>query len=279
MDSVGFTSPLTEKSFDFTSEERIYNWWDSQGYFKPNDDSDGEPFVISMPPPNVTGSLHMGHAMFVTLEDIMVRYHRMKGRPTLWLPGTDHAGIATQLVVEKMLASQGIKRADLSREEFTSRVWEWKEKYGGTITNQIKRLGASCDWTREHFTLDDQLSRSVVEAFVRLHEKGLIYQGSYMVNWSPSLQTAVSDLEVEYSEEPGFLYHIKYRVAGGSKSDFLTIATTRPETLFGDVAIAVHPEDDRYSKYIGRQAIVPMTFGRFVPIIADRVRYSTSPHF
>lgn len=270
MDSVGFTSPLTEKSFDFTSEERIYNWWDSQGYFKPNDDSDGEPFVISMPPPNVTGSLHMGHAMFVTLEDIMVRYHRMKGRPTLWLPGTDHAGIATQLVVEKMLASQGIKRADLSREEFTSRVWEWKEKYGGTITNQIKRLGASCDWTREHFTLDDQLSRSVVEAFVRLHEKGLIYQGSYMVNWSPSLQTAVSDLEVEYSEEPGFLYHIKYRVAGGSKSDFLTIATTRPETLFGDVAIAVHPEDDRYSKYIGRQAIVPMTFGRFVPIIADR---------
>ncbi|RZC82710.1 hypothetical protein C5167_045496 [Papaver somniferum] len=267
---VGFTSPLTEKSFDFTSEERIYNWWDSQGYFKPNDDSDGEPFVISMPPPNVTGSLHMGHAMFVTLEDIMVRYHRMKGRPTLWLPGTDHAGIATQLVVEKMLASQGIKRADLSREEFTSRVWEWKEKYGGTITNQIKRLGASCDWTREHFTLDDQLSRSVVEAFVRLHEKGLIYQGSYMVNWSPSLQTAVSDLEVEYSEEPGFLYHIKYRVAGGSKSDFLTIATTRPETLFGDVAIAVHPEDDRYSKYIGRQAIVPMTFGRFVPIIADR---------
>lgn len=226
--------------------------------------------MIPMPPPNVTGSLHMGHAMFVTLEDIMVRYFRMKGRPTLWLPGTDHAGIATQLVVERMLASEGIKRTELSREEFTSRVWEWKEKYGGTITNQIKRLGASCDWTREHFTLDEQLSRSVIEAFVRLHEKGLIYQGSYMVNWSPNLQTAVSDLEVEYSEEPGFLYYIKYRIAGGSRSDYLTIATTRPETLFGDTAIAVHPEDERYSKYIGRVAIVPLTFGRHVPIICDR---------
>ncbi|KAJ4971938.1 hypothetical protein NE237_005037 [Protea cynaroides] len=265
-----FTSPETAKSFDFTSEERIYNWWESQGYFKPSFDRGGDPFVVSMPPPNVTGSLHMGHAMFVTLEDIMVRYHRMKGRPTLWIPGTDHAGIATQLVVERMLASEGIKKTELSRDEFTRRVWEWKEKYGGTITNQIRRLGASCDWTREHFTLDEQLSRAVVEAFIRLHEKGLIYQGSYMVNWSPNLQTAVSDLEVEYSEEPGTLYHIKYRVAGGSRSDYLTIATTRPETLFGDTAIAVHPEDDRYSKYVGGQAIVPMTFGRHVPIISDR---------
>lgn len=265
-----FTSPEIAKSFDFSSEERIYNWWESQGYFKPNFDRGSDPFVISMPPPNVTGSLHMGHAMFVTLEDIMVRYHRMKGKPTLWLPGTDHAGIATQLVVERMLASEGIKRIDLGREEFTNRVWEWKEKYGGTITNQIKRLGASCDWTREHFTLDEQLSRAVIEAFVRLHEKGLIYQGSYMVNWSPNLQTAVSDLEVEYSEEPGTLYYIKYRVAGGSRSDYLTIATTRPETLFADTAIAVNPQDERYSKYIGRQAIVPMTFGRHVPIISDK---------
>ncbi|CAL5326720.1 unnamed protein product [Camellia sinensis] len=217
-----FTSPEIAKSFDFSSEERIYNW------------------------------------------DIMVRYHRMKGKPTLWLPGTDHAGIATQLVVERMLASEGIKRIDLGREEFTNRL------YGGAITNQIKRLGASCDWTREHFTLDEQLSRAVIEAFVRLHEKGLIYQGSYMVNWSPNLQTAVSDLEVEYSEEPGTLYYIKYRVAGGSRSDYLTIATTRPETLFADTAIAVNPQDDRYSKYIGRQAIVPMTFGRHVPIISDK---------
>ncbi|KAJ6290706.1 hypothetical protein OIU78_026447 [Salix suchowensis] len=263
-----FTSPENAKSFDFSSEERIYNWWESQGFFKPTFDRGGDPFVVSMPPPNVTGSLHMGHAMFVALEDIMVRYNRMKGRPTLWLPGTDHAGIATQLVVEKMLASEGIKRTDLSRDEFTKRVWEWKEKYGGTITNQIKRLGASCDWTRERFTLDEQLSQAVIEAFIKLHEKGLIYQGSYLVNWSPNLQTAVSDLEVEYSEEPGTLYHIKYRVAG--QSDFLTVATTRPETLFGDVAIAVNPKDDRYSKFIGKMAIVPMTYGRHVPIIADR---------
>ncbi|KAJ0981727.1 hypothetical protein J5N97_009982 [Dioscorea zingiberensis] len=265
-----FTSPVTSKSFDFASEERIYSWWESQGYFKPNFDRGGDPFVIPMPPPNVTGSLHMGHAMFVTLEDIMARYFRMKGRPTLWVPGTDHAGIATQLVVEKMLSSKGIKRTELSRDEFINKVWEWKKQYGGTITSQIKRLGASCDWSREHFTLDERLSRAVVEAFVRLHEKGLIYRGSYMVNWSPNLQTAVSDLEVEYSEEPGTLYFIKYRVAGGSRSDFLTIATTRPETLFGDTAVAVHPEDERYSKYIGKQAIVPLTYGRHVPIISDR---------
>ncbi|KAF8732211.1 hypothetical protein HU200_016186 [Digitaria exilis] len=265
-----FTSPEVAKSFDFTNEERIYKWWESQGFFKPNFEHGGDPFVIPMPPPNVTGSLHMGHAMFVTLEDIMVRYFRMKGRPTLWIPGTDHAGIATQLVVEKMLAAEGVKRTDLTREEFTKKVWEWKEKYGGTITNQIRRLGASCDWSRERFTLDEQLSRAVVEAFVRLHDKGLIYQGSYLVNWSPNLQTAVSDLEVEYSEEPGNLYFIKYRVAGGTRDDFMTIATTRPETLFGDVAIAVNPQDKRYSQYVGKLAIVPLTFGRHVPIIADR---------
>ncbi|KAL6880588.1 hypothetical protein ACP4OV_012153 [Aristida adscensionis] len=265
-----FTSPEVAKSFDFTNEERIYKWWESQGFFKPNFDRGGDPFVIPMPPPNVTGSLHMGHAMFVTLEDIMVRYFRMKGRSALWIPGTDHAGIATQLVVEKMLAAEGIKRTDLTREEFTEKVWEWKEKYGGTITNQIRRLGASCDWSREHFTLDEELSRAVIEAFVRLHEKGLIYQGSYLVNWSPNLQTAVSDLEVEYSEEPGSLYYIKYRVAGGTRDDFLTIATTRPETLFGDVAIAVNPEDKRYAHHVGKLAIVPLTCGRHVPIIADR---------
>ncbi|RYR53796.1 hypothetical protein Ahy_A06g029047 isoform C [Arachis hypogaea] len=233
------SSPEIAKSFDFASEER---------YFRPNFDRGSDPFVVSMPPPNVTGSLHMGHAMFVTLEDIMVRYHRMKGRPTLWLPGTDHAGIATQLVVERMLASEGISRAQMSRDEFTKRVWQWKEKYGGTITNQIKRLGASCDWTREHFTLDEQLSQAVIEAFIRLHEKGLIYQ--------------------EYSEESGHLYYIKYRVAG--RSDFLTVATTRPETLFGDVALAVNPKDERYAQFIGQMAIVPQTFGRHVPILADK---------
>ncbi|CAN0913708.1 Valine--tRNA ligase, chloroplastic/mitochondrial 2 [Linum grandiflorum] len=266
----GFPSHELAKSFDFSAEERIYKWWESQGYFKPSYDRGSDPFVISMPPPNVTGYLHMGHAIFVTLEDIMVRYHRMKGRPTLWIPGSDHAGIATQLVVEKMLQSEGLKRTEMGRDKFTERVWEWKEKHGTRITNQIKRLGASCDWTREHFTLDEQLSRAVVEAFIKLHDKGLIYQGSYLVNWSPNLQTAVSDLEVEYSEEPGTLYYIKYRIAGGTRSEFLTIATTRPETIFGDVAVAVHPDDDRYSKYIGKMVIVPMTYGRHVPIIADK---------
>ncbi|CAM6124860.1 unnamed protein product [Calypogeia fissa] len=257
------------KTFDFSSEERLYSWWESEGYFKPNIEKEGKPFVMAMPPPNVTGALHMGHAMFVALEDIMTRHWRMRGRPSLWVPGTDHAGIATQLVVEKLLASQGVKRADLGREEFTKRVWEWKYKYGGTITNQMRRLGASCDWEREHFTLDDQLSKAVVEAFVRLHEKGLIYRGSYMVNWSPNLQTAVSDLEVEYSEEPGTLFYFKYPVADGSTEDFLPVATTRPETVLGDTAVAVHPLDERYSKYVGKMAVVPMSGGRKIPIIAD----------
>ncbi|CAM8976123.1 unnamed protein product [Rhodiola kirilowii] len=238
----------------------------------PTSERGSDPFVIPMPPPNVTGSLHMGHAMFVTLEDIMARYHRMQGRPTLWLPGTDHAGIATQLVVEKMLASEGIKRKDMSREDFTTRVWEWKEKYAALSRIKSRDSVPLVIWSREHFTLDEQLSRkrsqfilagAVIEAFVRLHEKGLIYQGSYMVNWSPNLQTAVSDLEVEYSEEPGFLYYIRYRVAGGSSNN-------TPETLFGDVAIAVNPMDERYSKYIGMNAIVPLTLGRHVPIIADK---------
>ncbi|XP_042388105.1 valine--tRNA ligase, chloroplastic/mitochondrial 2 [Zingiber officinale] len=261
-----FTSPEVAKSFDFASEERIYSWWEAQGFFKPSFDRRGDPFVIPMPPPNVTGSLHMGHAMFVTLEDIMVRYNRMKGRPTLWIPGTDHAGIATQLVVEKLLASEGIKRSELSREEFTKRVWEWKEKYGGTITSQIRRLGASCDWTREHFTLDEQLSRAVVEAFVKLHEKELIYQGitelmdyTFYYAWACLFYTPSNCLL--------FLFSSSFVLI---RNDFLTIATTRPETLFGDVAIAVHPTDERYAKYIGRLAIVPLTFGRHVPIIADK---------
>ncbi|CAI5491484.1 unnamed protein product [Closterium sp. Naga37s-1] len=274
------------KAFDFSAEEKIYAWWEGSGYFKPDesalqsgaaaaagDSSDktdiSTPFVISMPPPNVTGALHMGHAMFVTLEDIMARFWRMKGRPTLWLPGTDHAGIATQLVVEKMLASEGISRKELGREEFVKRVWEWKEKYGGTIAKQIRRLGASCDWSRERFTLDDQLSKAVVEAFVRLHNKGLIYRGTYMVNWSPFLQTAVSDLEVEYSEEPGTLYFFKYPIVGGTEDDYLPVATTRPETILGDTAVAVHPEDERFKKFVGKQAVVPMCGGRTIPIIAD----------
>ena len=248
------------------TEMRLYRWWEERGYFTPHIDWSKEPFVISMPPPNVTGALHMGHAMFVTLEDLMTRYHRMKGDPTLWLPGTDHAGIATQLQVEKELAEEGKTRWDLGREAFEARVWAWKEKYGGYITQQLRRLGASCDWSREKFTLDPDLNRAVTEAFVRLYEKGLIYRGEYMVNWSPNLQTAVSDLEVEYFEEPATLYYFKYMLKGSD--EYIPVATTRPETILGDTAVAVHPEDERYQKHIGKQVIVPI-LGREIPVIAD----------
>jgi valyl-tRNA synthetase len=223
------------KTYDFKStEQRLYQWWEKKGYFKPSNDPnlpgfnpDPKPFVISIPPPNVTGELHLGHAMFVSMEDLMIRYLRMKGIPTLWVPGTDHAGIATQLQVEKMLAQEGLKREEIGREEFLRRTWAWKDKYGGIITRQIRRLGASCDWTRERFTLDAGLSRAVREAFVRLYEKGLIYRGPRMINWSPGLKTAVSDLEVEYTQEPGTLYYFKYLLAD-HPDQFIPVATTRP---------------------------------------------------
>jgi valyl-tRNA synthetase len=205
--------------------------------------------------------------MFVSMEDLMIRYHRMKGIPTLWVPGTDHAGIATQLQVEKTLAQEGLKREEIGREEFLRRTWAWKEKYGGIITRQIRRLGASCDWTRERFTLDAGLSRAVREAFVRLYEKGLIYRGPRMINWSPGLKTAVSDLEVEYTQEPGTLYYFKYRLADDADA-FIPVATTRPETILGDTAVAVHPEDPRYQKFVGRKVVVPV-LGREIPVIAD----------
>jgi valyl-tRNA synthetase len=267
--------PELPKTYDFsTTETRLYEWWEKSGFFTPQSDpnQDGfdankEPFVISIPPANVTGSLHLGHAMFVSMEDLMIRYHRMKGYSALWVPGTDHAGIATQLQVEKMLISQGTSREALGRDKFEETTWEWKRKYGGLITKQIRRLGASCDWSREHFTLDDQLSKAVREAFVRLYEKGLIYRGPRLINWSPGLKTAVSDLEVEYSQEPGKLYYFKYMLADGS-GEYLPVATTRPETILGDTAVAVHPEDDRYKKYVGKMVSVPM-MGREVPVIAD----------
>lgn len=263
------------KTYDFSAtEQRIYHWWEQSGYFKPSNDPNQpgfdpnkKPFVISIPPPNVTGELHLGHAMFVSMEDLMIRYHRMKGIPTLWVPGTDHAGIATQLQVEKALAKEGLKREQLGRDEFIKRSWEWKEKYGGIITGQIRRLGASCDWDRERFTLDAGLSKAVREAFVRLYEKGMIYRGPRMINWSPGLKTAVSDLEVEYSQEPGKLYFFKYMLSDQS-GEFIPVATTRPETILGDTAVAVHPEDERYQKYIGRTVIVPI-LGRVIPVIAD----------
>ena len=262
------------KIYDYKDvEQRLYQWWEKSGYFKPSSDPQKPGFdparktyVIAIPPPNVTGGLHLGHAMFVSMEDLMIRYHRMKGYSTLWIPGSDHAGIATQLQVEKLLDSEGVKREDIGREEFLRRSWAWKEKYGGMITHQIRRLGASCDWDRERFTLDAGLSRAVREAFVRLYEKGLIYRGPRLVNWSPGLKTAVSDLEVEYSEEPGFLYHFKYKLA--DSDEFIPVATTRPETILGDTAVAVHPEDPRYTRFVGRKVIVPM-LNRAIPVIAD----------
>ncbi len=262
------------KTYDFNkTETRLYQmWWDA-GYFEPwNDpnepgfDPEIKPFVISIPPANVTGSLHLGHAMFVSLEDLMIRYHRMKGEPTLWVPGVDHAGIATQLQVEKMLLDEGTSRREIGREKFLERIWAWKEKYGGIITKQIRRLGASCDWTRERFTLDEGLSKAVREAFVTLYEKGWIYRGPRMINWSPGLQTAVSDLEVEYSQEPGKLYYFRYRIDGSD--EFIPVATTRPETILGDSAVAVHPEDERFMNLVGKKAVVPI-LGRKIPVIAD----------
>ena len=271
------------KAYDFRSTEaRIYELWEKGGYFKPANDPNQpdfdptkKPFVISIPPPNVTGELHLGHVMFVAMEDLMIRYHRMKGIPTLWVPGTDHAGIATQLQVEKdLLRTEEVTREELGREKFIERAWAWKAKYHSIITGQIRKIGASCDWERERFTLDDGLSKAVREAFVRLYEKGLIYRGPRLINWSPGLKTAVSDLEVEYSEEPGKLYYFKYMLAGeGDRSvaptnEFIPVATTRPETILGDTAVAVHPEDERYQKFIGQKVTVPM-LGREIPVIAD----------
>ena len=263
------------KTYDFkATENKIYDWWDQGGYFKPDNDPNQpgfdpqiKPFVISIPPPNVTGELHLGHAMFVSMEDLMIRYHRMKGIPSLWVPGTDHAGIATQLQIEKALSAEGLTREQIGREDFLRRTWEWKAKYGGIITQQIRRLGASCDWDRERFTLDEGLSRSVRAAFVRLYEKGLIYRGPRLINWSPGLKTAVSDLEVEYSEEPGTLYYFKYMLAD-SQGDFIPVATTRPETILGDTGLAVHPEDTRYQEFIGQEVLVPI-LDRRIPVIAD----------
>lgn len=261
------TKPEMPANFDFNeAEKRLYDWWEGHGYFKPEvAPADAEPFVISMPPPNVTGALHIGHALFTSLEDLMIRYERMRGKAALWLPGTDHAGIATQLQVEKLFASEGRTRLEVGREEFLARTWKWKEEKGGTIVDQLRRMGASCDWDRERFTLDDGLSEAVVDVFVQLWEQGLIYRGTRLVNWSPGLQTAVSDLEVEREEEDGKLYFFNYPIEGG---EFLPVATTRPETILGDTAVAVNPNDERYQRFIGKKAYVPM-LNREIPVIAD----------
>ena len=254
-----------DKTYDPKAiETHWYTEWENCGYFKPS--GTGKPYTIMIPPPNVTGSLHMGHGFNNAIMDTLTRYHRMLGHNTLWQPGTDHAGIATQMVVERQLAAQGITRHDLGREKFLDKVWEWKAESGGTITRQIRRLGSSVDWSRERFTMDDGLSEAVKEAFVRLHEEGLIYRGKRLVNWDPKLHTAISDLEVLSEEEKGSMWHLKYTVDGSD--DILIVATTRPETLLGDSAVAVHPEDDRYKHLIGKQVKLPIT-GRLVPIIGD----------
>jgi valyl-tRNA synthetase len=262
------------KAYDHMQvEEELYAWWEQQGFFRPETqielgqvNPDAAPFVISMPPPNVTGALHLGHAITSSIEDLLIRYHRMLGDPTLWVPGADHAGIATQSVVERKLEEQGTSRLELGRERFVQEVWEWKDEFHDRITNQQKRMGISCDWKRERFTLDDGLSDAVREAFITLYNEGLIYRDTYLVNWSPALHTAVSDLEVEYHEEPGKLYYFKYMLA--DSDEYIPVATTRPETILGDTAVAVHPEDERYRHLIGKKVIVPI-LGRRIPVIAD----------
>jgi valyl-tRNA synthetase len=247
-------------------EEKWYKYWMEGGYFEAEDKSEKKPFSIVIPPPNVTGMLHMGHALNNTLQDIIIRYKRMQGYNSLWMPGTDHAGIATQNVVEQALAKEGISRHDIGREKFIEDVWKWREKYGGIILNQLQKLGCSCDWKRERFTMDEGLSRAVREIFVKLYNDGLIYQGDYIVNWCPRCHTAISDLEVEYEEEKGGLWYIQYPYAEGEGGIF--VATTRPETMLGDTAVAVNPNDERYEDVIGKKVVLPL-MNREIEIIAD----------
>ncbi|MFT8242652.1 valine--tRNA ligase [Roseomonas sp. BN140053] len=253
-------------------EARLYEGWEAGGAFSARPESSAEPFTIMIPPPNVTGSLHVGHALTFTVQDLLIRWRRMQGRDTLWQPGSDHAGIATQMVVERLLAGQGVKRREIGREAFLQHVWEWKAQSGGTITRQLRRLGASLDWPRERFTMDEGLSAAVREVFVTLHEQGLIYRDRRLVNWDPVFQSAISDLEVESREVNGSLWYLRYPVAGPDGAvepdRFITVATTRPETLLGDVAVAVHPTDPRFADLVGRFAVLPLV-GRRIPIIAD----------
>jgi valyl-tRNA synthetase len=245
-------------------EQSWYETWENNGYFEPS--GRGDPYCIMIPPPNVTGSLHMGHAFQDTIMDALIRYHRMKGDNTLWQAGTDHAGIATQMVVERQLNGEGVTRHDIGRAQFLARVWEWKEQSGGTISRQLRRMGASVDWATERFTMDEGLSEAVRETFVRLYDEGLIYRGKRLVNWDPVLHTAVSDLEVISEEEDGFLWHIRYPIAGAD--EYVVVATTRPETMLGDAAVAVHPDDPRYAHLVGREVDLPLA-GRRIPVIAD----------
>lgn len=258
---------LLDKTYDPSQvEDRIYRMWMEKGYFRAEVDWNREPFCIVIPPPNITGELHMGHALNNTLQDILVRWRRMQGYVTLWLPGTDHASIATEVKIVEKLAEEGLTKNDLGREEFLRRAWQWKEQYGGRITQQLKKLGSSLDWSRERFTMDEGCSRAVVEVFVRLYKKGLIYRGDRIINWCPDCRTALSDAEVEHEEEQGNLWYIRYPIKDSDES--IMVATTRPETMLGDTAVAVHPEDERYRHLIGKTAILPI-MNREIPIIAD----------
>jgi valyl-tRNA synthetase len=248
-------------------ESRLYEQWEEGGYFKAGRKPRAKPFCIVIPPPNVTGSLHMGHALNITIQDILIRFERMRGRDVLWQPGTDHAGIATQMVVERLLQQENsTDRRTMGREAFLKRVWEWKEESGGVISRQLRRLGASCDWSRERFTMDEGLSRAVIKVFVQLYKQGLVYKDKRLVNWDPKLLTAISDLEVQQTEVKGHLWHFKYPIEG--TDEFITVATTRPETMLGDTGVAVHPQDERYRQLVGKFAILPLV-GRRIPVIAD----------
>ena len=263
-----FPAANLPKTFEAASmEAKWYPKWEASGIAKADPNRVGEPYAIMMPPPNVTGSLHMGHALNMSLQDILARYHRMRGKNVLWLPGTDHASIATQMVVERQLAEQGIKRQDLGREKFLEKVWAWKEYSGNTITGQLRRLGALPDWSRERFTMDDGLNKAVIRAFVQMHQDGLIYRAKRLVNWDPKMQTSVSDLEVQAKDVKGKLYYLRYPLVD-NPAEHIIIATTRPETMLGDVAVAVHPDDERYTHLVGQQIKMPIT-GRHIPIIAD----------
>ncbi len=248
-------------------EEKLYEEWEKKGYFKPSMDKNKEAYCIMMPPPNVTGKLHMGHALDGTIQDILIRYKRMNGYNTLWLPGTDHAAISTEMKVVQKLKEEGKTKQDLGREKFLDEAWEWTHKYGGIIQEQQRKLGCSCDWERTRFTLDDGMSDAVLEQFIRLYNKGLIYKGKRMVNWCPSCNTSISDAEVEYKEEPSHLWHIRYKITG-TKDEYIEVATTRPETMLGDTAVAVHPDDKRYKNLVGKTCILPI-MDKEIPIIAD----------
>src|SRR5215469_10304292 len=254
------------KTFDPAAiEQRWYEHWEGEGLFRP-DRPEAQPWTIVMPPPNVTGSLHIGHALDNTLQDILTRRERLRGKDALWVVGTDHAGIATQMVVERNLQSQGLNRAEIGREAFLEHVWEWKAQSGGTITRQLRRLGASCDWAHERFTLDPGFSRAVTRVFVELYRRGLAYRDKRLVNWDPKFQSAISDLEVETRDVQGKFWTLRYRLA--DNSGVVSVATTRPETMLADMAVAVHPEDERYKALVGKEIKLPIT-GRLIPIIAD----------